>query len=149
LYPKNVNKGEKGMRLKDPENSFFTKYFVRKPIFFVVILVLGVASFLLLSELIKVPVYYTYNGTVKIVEGKTSIEFIEYNQKENTTIYIYKNRDEYLKEISDYTVQDNKVVLQQKLDEFKDGENVKVDVWQKKISLLEMIFRSGGNSNEK
>ena len=62
------------MQLKNPENSLFTKYFVKKPIFFVGILVLGVMSFLLSSRYIKIPIYDTYDGNVNIVEGKTYVE---------------------------------------------------------------------------
>lgn len=137
------------MQLKNPENSLFTKYFVKKPIFFVGILVLGVMSFLLSSRYIKIPIYDTYDGNVNIVEGKTYVEISGLSPKEDTTIYIYKNRDEYLKEISDYTVKDNIIILQQELDEFRNGENVKVDVEQEQTTLLEMVFRRGGTSNAK
>lgn len=137
------------MQLKNPENSLFTKYFVKKPIFFVGILVLGVMSFLLSSQYIKIPIYDTYDGNVNIVEGKTYVEISGLSPKEDTTIYIYKNRDEYLKEISDYTVKDNIIILQQELDEFGNGENVKVDVEQDQTTLLEMVFRRGGTSNAK
>lgn len=137
------------MQLKNPENSLFTKYFVKKPIFFVGILVLGVMSFLLSSRYIKIPIYDIYDGNVNIVEGKTYVEISGLSPKEDTTIYIYKNRDEYLKEISDYTVKDNIIILQQELDEFGNGENVKVDVEQDQTTLLEMVFRRGGTSNAK
>lgn len=137
------------MRLKNPENSFITRYFVKRPIFFVTILVLGVLAFLLLSQSIRIPVYHTFDGTIHIEEGKTSVEFIEFYQKENTTLFIYKNRDEYLKEISDYAIEVNKIVLPEKLAEFKNNEKVKVDAQQEEITLLDMIFRSGGTSNEK
>ena len=106
-------------------------------------------SFLLSSRYIKIPIYDTYDGNVNIVEGKTYVEISGLSPKEDTTIYIYKNRDEYLKEISDYTVKDNIIILQQELDEFGNGENVKVDVEQDQTTLLEMVFRRGGTSNAK
>lgn len=62
------------MKQKDPETSFITKYFVKTPIFFCLLLAAGVSMLVLLSLNIKVPVYKTYAGTVQNGKDITTIQ---------------------------------------------------------------------------
>lgn len=136
------------MKLKDPETSFITKYFVKTPIFFCLLLAAGVIMFVLLSLNIKVPVYKTYAGTVQNENGITTIHTKEILPDSDNAILLYSNRDTHIEKVSDYDMADHMIFLKIQCEIFSDQEAISVDVIQEKVSLFELVFRNGGFHNE-
>lgn len=137
------------MNLKDPEQKFVTTYFVKKPVFFVAILLAGPVLFFLCSQMIQIPVYHTLDGTVRAAGDKTEIVTEGFRGSTQVPIFVYTNRDEQVEEITEYRVEGSTILLQNRPDAFSDGQKVKIDVCQNERSLWQMVFRNGGISNEK
>lgn len=134
------------MKQKDPETSFITKYFVKTPIFFCLLLAAGVSMLVLLSLNIKVPVYKTYAGTVQNGKDITTIQTKEVLPESDDAILLYRNRDSHIEKVSDYDMADNMILLSNRCEVFSDHETISVDVVQEKVSLFELVFRKGGIS---
>lgn len=137
------------MKLKDPEQKFVTKYFVKKPVFFVAILLAGPVLFFLCSQAIQIPVYHTFDGTVRAVGDRAEIVIEGFGGSTQVPIFVYTNRDEQVEEITEYRVEGSTILLQNRPDAFSDRQKVKIDVCQNESSLWQMVFRNGGISNEK
>lgn len=134
------------MKQKNPETSSITKYFVKTPIFFCLLLAAGVIIFVLLSLNIKVPVYKTYAGTVQNEKNITIIQTKEILPESDDAILLYSNRDSHIEKVSDYDMADHMIFLRNQCEVFSDHEAISVDVVQEKVSLFELVFRNGGVS---
>lgn len=134
------------MKQKDSETSFITKYFVKTPIFFCLLLAAGVIIFVLLSLNIKVPVYKTYEGTVQNKRDIMIIQTKEILPKSDDAILLYSNRDSHIEKVSNYDMEDYMISLRNQREGFSDHKAISVDVVQEKVSLFELLFRNGGIS---
>lgn len=123
-----------------------TKYFVKTPIFFCLLLAAGIIVFVLLSLNIKVPVYKTYAGTAQNEKDITTIQTKEILPESDDAILLYSNRDSYIEKVSDYDMADHMIFLRSQCEVFSDHEAISVDVVQEKVSLFELVFRNGGIS---
>ncbi|MCM1244290.1 MAG: hypothetical protein NC293_01445 [Roseburia sp.] len=134
------------MKQKDPETSFITKYFVKTPIFFCLLLAVGVIIFVLLSVNIKVPIYKTYAGTVQNPKDITIIQTKEILPESDDAILLYSNRDSHIEKVSDYDMADYMISMRNQCEVFSDHEAISVDVVQEEVSLFELVFKNGGIS---
>lgn len=121
--------------------------FVVHPIGFVVFLMLGVTSFLVVTSQIQVPVYTSVKTSIEKMENGLRMDRKEVDVWKNSPIYMYQSREDSMEEVSSYEI-DGKYILMKihELDrDIREGE-IFLDIQTGQQTLLNLIFTSGGEN---
>lgn len=137
-------KGEK-MENQSRKRRVFDTFFVFKPIGFTMFLLFGLITFIGISSNIKIPVYDTIETVVEKEGEHIKLDIGSQELQEDTPIFVYRSRDDYLEKITEYQVESKYIVINS-IDDLSDEQKVNVDIQTKEISLLEHIFKNGGNT---
>lgn len=117
--------------------------FISSPLFYILFFLIGTIVFFIMIAQISIPIYETYNGKVEILDNKVIVVM------ENTVpiaekVFYYTNRDEWV-EVSNEYCPEYSGYLVENVRDLSDGTIVKVDIPVGTISLVEAVFKKGGN----
>ena len=133
------------MENQSRKRRVFDTFFVFKPIGFTMFLLFGLITFIGISSNIKIPVYDTIETVVEKEGEHIKLDIGSQELQEDTPIFVYRSRDDYLEKITEYQVESKYIVINS-IDDLSDEQKVNVDIQTKEISLLEHIFKNGGNT---
>lgn len=133
------------MENQSRKRRVFDTFFVFKPIGFTMFLLFGLITFIGISSNIKIPVYNTIETVVEKEGEYIKLDIGNQELQEDTPIFVYRSRDDYLEKITEYQVESEYIVIDS-IDDLPDEQKVNVDIQIKEISLLQHIFRNGGNT---
>ncbi len=126
----------------------YVKYTAKKPILFILLILVSVSLILYLTITTKTSVFRTCNA--RIEENKILIDGVV--ESKTGQIYVYANREEKIVPIAiTETVQGNGSTVFYTADTKKLEcltQELKADIPVDEISLFERIFLRGGRSNE-
>lgn len=132
--------------------NLYLKYVIKKPYLFFLFVVLGIIFILILLLTTNVPVINTYKLNLYKSEVHYLLSCDEPIFNSNIEkIYIYKDKNEAMQEISEYTVlNDYKVLVSNNIEyNVYVNENtveVSVDIVKRYVNLFEKIFIYGGKN---
>ena len=117
--------------------------FLSSPIFYILFFLIGTIVFIIMITQIDIPVYETYSGRVCHLDDKVIIRTEETAPKAEKVFY-FINRNEWIESTCEYSTQYSGYLMEN-VRELKDDTIVEVDIPIKTISLLDAIFKKGGN----
>lgn len=125
---------------------FYTKYVVKGPLFFWGSIFVGIMLFFWLTLTNKTYIMKTFDARFYDSNGDYTIEFID-QIPVSSKGYIYTDRNEAIIPIEFIQISANKVgVISDKVLPFSDGAEVKIDIAEREVSLLYLIFVKGGGT---
>lgn len=139
------------MKKKSKISAFYMKYTIKKPIFFLCFVFIGLAIFINITLKIQVPINERLNG--KAVVGEKDEVTILLNKKPLNekvgTIYLYVDKNIKIYKVKDFKIEDSKIYItgtKSFISVIKEHSNITLDIEQKNITLFEKIFVNGGKS---
>lgn len=133
------------MENQSRKRRIFHHLFVLKPVGFVLFLLTGITAFCIVSGNIAIPIYTTVETTVEHQGDLIKLHLGKQDLAENTPIFVYHSRDDFVRKITEYRV-DGEYVITDSGENLWDGEKVNVDIQMGEESLFEHIIRNGGNT---
>ncbi len=130
---------------KQKDSGLLYRLFVEKPVGFVGFAFLGILLFIFLFLSVKIPVYTTVETTLEKSGDVTRAYIDSQTVVEDTPVFFYLNRDDYLEKVTDYTIEDGYIKTKELGDSFY-GKDIFVDVQTEEKSLLEIVFIQGGKN---
>jgi len=124
----------------------FTVIFVTKPIGFILFQMLGIVAFLWVCTMIKVPFYKTVEVTLEQEEQGVFFDLRDQSFCDGRPVYIYESREKQLEKIESYEMQGGMLYLADYSFPWEEGTKLKMDIQLGEKTLLEIIFRNGGNA---
>lgn len=131
--------------MQSRKRKIFISFFVRRPIGFVIFLVLGITVFISIAGRIRVPVYTTVKTRVEKEGNDIKLDLKDTHFQKDTPVFLYHARDEYLEKVTGYRLDGGYIVLDS-MDGIRAGEKINVDLQIREVSLLRHIFADGGNT---
>lgn len=126
------------------KRKILNNFFVLKPIGFLIFLLFGAIGFAVVGNKITIPVYTTVQTIVEKEGDHIKLRLGEQELMEDTPIFVYRSRDDYLEKIKEYQLKDGCIITEQ-INDLSDKEKINMDVQTTKVSLLKLIFMNGGN----
>jgi len=127
-------------------NMYYTKYVVKSPLVFGGFICIGLILFFALTLTNKVNIMKTYDARFCITDDKYTIDFTE-KTPQKMSGHIYIDRNEAMYPVGFVSLSPNSFeVVSEKTLPFDNGAEVKVDVIEREVSLLYLIFVKGGGT---
>lgn len=125
---------------------FYTKHVVKSPLVFWGFIVIGTIVFLWLTLTNKANIMKSLDAKFYGSNGTYTIEFPD-QIPEATSGYIYVDRNEAMIPVEYVPVSEKEVKIVSKNDlPFPDESEIKIDVVDREVSLLYLIFIEGGGT---
>lgn len=141
-----MKKQRRNVMQQNKFDRYYTKYVVKSPLVFGGFIIIGFFLFFWLTLTNKAYIMKTYNARFHVSNGKYTIEFIEQMPLASSG-YIYVDRNEAMIPIDYVPLSFNKAeVISDKMLPFSDGTEIKIDIIEREVSLLYLIFIKGGGT---
>ena len=112
------------------------------PIMYIIFFTVGTIIFIIASLKVKVPVYFSCEGVVKVADDKVFI-VIEEEIPVSDSVFYYVNRDDRFEGAGEYSAEYGGYEIDNVMD-LDSNTAVSVDIQSETITLLEAIFERMG-----
>lgn len=132
---------------EDKKEKLWRKWFVHKPVGFVIFFLLGIMAFVYAAVRIQVPVYTSIRTKVEKNGSGMKIDRKKVEVLEDSPIYLYTSREDSMKMVSAYRMDGAYIwVEDENLLKTIDTGEIFFDVQTRQESLLTLIFTNGGEN---
>lgn len=131
----------------DKKEKFWRKWFVHKPVGFVIFLLLGIVIFLYVAIRVRIPVYTSIRTKVEKNDLGTRIDRKKVDVIEGSPIYLYQSREDSMEMVSAYQIDGTYIWIEDgNLEKTISEGEIFLDVQTRQESLLTLIFTNGGEN---
>lgn len=126
------------------KRKILTDFFVKRPLGFVIFLMIGIGAFILVSINIRIPVYTTVEAYVEKENDRIKLNLNNQKFQTDTPVFLYQSRDDSLEKITEYQLKDGYIIMED-TGVFSTGEKINIDIQTEEVTLLKHIL-DGGNT---
>ena len=126
------------------KRKILTDFFVKRPLGFVIFLMIGIAAFILVSVNIRIPVYTTVEAYVEKENDRIKLNLNNNKFQTDAPVFLYQSRDDSLEKITEYQIKDGYIIIED-TGIFSTGEKINIDIQTEEVTLLKHIL-DGGNT---
>ena len=130
-------------RVREFQNGFIGKFFVKKPILFVICFILMLFVFIFICHNVHIPIYEEVNGSrIKGTEDSYRLEHDVNSAEGAIFFYVDKSKNVYS---CDYYVLNQNVLELKTVEQYQMLDDMTFEIQTRTCTLLEAVFVKGGN----